>query len=566
MRQLAFVVLFLVGLLTGCALLTGCERTVAPPLVEVTELAPKEIEPGDRLEVHGTGFPQGRAGHLVLEGTAYRPGETPQTHLTVEADGIVAAPDRMEIVVRESFAGRLCGHGDRAAHATFHGDARVEFASNDPSAPPLVGRLKNVTIDVQPSSVRATVLDARTAEGTRLMTYLGITPGPASPRGIPVEQVVPGSIADNAQIQTGDIISAVDGVHALTLADVAPTSARTAELTIRHGDSGAEDTKTVSLLDYSGERVPREYAPALLVVGLALAVLFLLVLPGPPALASLELRIASQVRKTTWKEVLRGIFGNPAIAVLASAAISAFALTPWIVGKEVDGVALFALSAVLFVAARVARSSGFVATLKTSFDALLVLVVVAAALALAIVQVGAIELSEIVRLQGKLPWQLEATRHPACAVLAVVYFGALVTLLRARHKGLKAVEPRLEQAALLGACALGVAVFLGGWQLGGAPGFVLKTWLMTAICLGARKVAVSLDPALTRRLVLRRLVPGLLVAGGLVAVSRRIVPNLAVETAIGATLVALVGLVLLRIAVRVRSAIGRPEPHASPFI
>jgi len=45
-----------------------------------------------------------------------------------------------------------------------------------------------------------------------------------------------------------------------------------------------------------------------------------------------------------------------------------------------------------------------------------------------------------------------------------------------------------------------------------------------------------------------------------------VVPNVAVETAIGATLVALVTLFSLRIALRVRSAIGRPEPHASPFI
>jgi NADH-quinone oxidoreductase subunit H len=549
-------------LLTLVALLTGCERTVAPPLVEVTELAPKEIEPGDRLEIHGTGFPQGRAGHLVLEGTAYRPGEAPQTHLTVEADGVVAAPDRMEVVVRESFAERLCGHGDRAAHATFKGDVLVSFASNDPTAPPLVGRLKNASLDVQPSSVRATVLDARTAEGTRLLGFLGITPGTASPRGIPVEKVEPGSLAERAQIQTGDIVSAVDGVHVLALADIAPASARTAELTIRHGESGIEDTKTVSLLDYSGERVPREYAPALLIVGLALAVLVLLVLPGPSALAGLELRIATHVRKTSWPEMLRGLVGNPAIAVLATALLIAFALTPWIIGKEVDGVALFALASVLFIGARVAKARGAVETLKTGFDAFCLVVVIAAALALAVAQVGAIELSEIVRLQGKLPWQLEATRHPACAVLAVVYFASIVTLLRTRSE----TERRLEHAAVLFACGLGVAIFLGGWQLGGAAGFALKTWLLTAICLGARKVTTKMDRSLTRRLLLRRLLPGLAVAAALVAISRRIVPNLAVETAIGATLVALIGLFLLRVAVRVRYAIGRPEPHASPFI
>lgn len=556
MRLYAFVLLLLI------ALLAGCERTVAPPLVEVTELAPKEIEPGDRLEIHGTGFPQGRTGHLVLEGTAYRPGETPQTRLSIEADGVVAAPDRMEVVVRESFAERLCGHGDRAAHATFYGDVLVSFASNDPTAPPLVGRLKGAVLDVQPSSVRATVLEARTQEGARLLSFLGITPGPASPRGIPIEKVEAGSLAERAQIQTGDILLAVDNVHALSLADVAPTSARSAELTILHGDSGAEDTRTVSLVDYSGERVPREYAPALLVVGLALAVLVLLVLPGPPALAGLELRIATQMRRATWREMLRGLFGHPAIAVLATALVAAFALTPWIVGKEIDGVALFALASVLFLGARAAKARGALETIKTLTDALLVVLVIGAALALAVAQVGAIELSEIVRLQGKLPWQLEATRHPACAVLAIVYFASIVTLLRTRAE----TERRLEHAAVLFACALGVAVFFGGWQLGGAVGFCLKTWLFTAICLGARKVTVSLDRPLTRRLVLRRLLPGLVLAGGLVAVSRRIVPNLAVETAIGATLVALIGLFLLRIAVRVRSAIGRPEPHASPFI
>jgi NADH-quinone oxidoreductase subunit H len=553
------------ALIFAAFLALGCERTVAPPLIEVTELAPKEIEPGDRLEVHGTGFPQGRAGHLILSGTAFRPGSEPETHLTVEADGVVAAPDRMEVVVRESFAERVCGRGDLAAHATFKGDLEIAFASNDPSAPPLIGRLKNTILDVQPSSVRATVLDGRTAEGGKLLTYLGITAGAPSPRGMPIDKVEPGSVADKAQIQVGDILTAVDGVHALAIADIAPVAAREALLTIRHGDSGTEDTKTVSLVDYSGDRVPREYAPALLLIGLALAVLVLLVLPGPPALASLELRIAGQLRKTTWRSALSTVFGGLRalpMTVLATAVVSAFALTPWIVGKEVDGVALFALSALLFVSARVAKAKGLVAAMKATFEALVLVLILTAAVAAAIAQIGAIELSEIVRMQGTLPWQLEATRHPACAILACVYFASIVTMLRSRAPS----EANLERIAVLFACAMGTAIFLGGWRLGGAIAFVTKTWMMTAVCLGLRGCAASLAGKDTRRIVLRRLLPGLLIAAALVAASRRIVPNIAVETAIGATLVALVSLFSLRIVVRVRAAIATPEPHASPFI
>ena len=73
----------------------------------------------------------------------------------------------------------------------------------------------------------------------------------------------------------------------LGLSDVVPASSRTAELGIRHGGSGAEETRTVSLVAYAGSRVPLEYAPALVIVAFALVVFFLLLLPGPAALVAL---------------------------------------------------------------------------------------------------------------------------------------------------------------------------------------------------------------------------------------------------------------------------------------
>ena len=246
-------------------------------------------------------------------------------------------------------------------------------------------------------------------------------------------------------------------------------------------------------------------------------------MPGPSALAGLELRIASQLRKTSWKAILAALFGRGAglaVSALATAALSVFALVPFVVGREVDGFALFAVAGTLFVCAAAAKARGFKNVVKRIFEALLVVLVIAAAIALAIGQVGAIELSEIVRVQGALPWQLEATRHPACALLALVYFGAVVTLLRRRggseptlapasggSRLQEAADVTLSRAAVLFASALGVAVFFGGWQLGGTLGFVLKIWLATAVCFGLRKVAVGLDPAELRRIVVPEIAP-----------------------------------------------------------
>jgi len=569
---------------TAFLITSGCERQIAPPLVEVTELAPREVEPGDRLELHGTGFPQGRTGRVTLEGTVFRAGEPPFRGVSIDLEGTVATPDRLEIVVRDTLADRLCGRGDHAAHATFRGDVEVAFASNIAGAPPLVGVLRGATLDVLPASARASVLDARIAEGGRVLAFLGVAPGPASPRGLPIEKVHAGSLAERAGIQVGDVLASVDGVNVLSLGDVVPASGRSVEMAIRSGDSGTVETKTFSLIEYSGERVPAEYAPALVVVGLALALLVLLVLPGPASLAALEMRIASRVRTARPRDLFAALFGtgrHAALSAIFSAVVAAFALTPYVVGREVDGVVLLAAAATMLVWSRMAAEPGMLAWLRTLARMLLVVLAMVGAVTLAIGQVGAIELAEIVRIQGGAPWQWSAARHPSCAILAVVYGGAIVGLLRVRSRD---VRPRhalalLERGGVLLVSALGVTLFLGGWQLPGlidartrslllaaAVLFVLKTWLVTALVFATSRVLATYHPRDLQSLVAKRLVPGLVLGGALVAASRRIVPSVAIETAFGATLVALVVLFSVRMAARVRSALSRPEPHASPFL
>lgn len=581
-------------------LLAACDRDGLPPLVEVTELSPRSLEVGDRVEIRGAGFPQGRTARISFKGTLLRPGHAETRGVTVEAEGVVTSNDRIEVIVTDALEEAFCGHGDRATHVTMNGDVEVAFTSSMPGAPPLAGVMHGLTLDVVPSSVRASVLESRTTEGSRVLGYLGITPGPASPRGLPIEKLEPGSPAEHAGFQVGDVVVAVDGVHVREISDVAPASSRTATITIRHGESGSEETKTVPMVGYASERIPIEYAPALLVVGLALAVLVLLVLPAPITASELELRIARRLRNTRTRALLLAVVGRGprAIAsVLASILVATFALGPHVVAPDLDGAVLLVAAIALLVAARIAAARGVTASLRAAADAGIFALLLTASMAAMVVHGGAFRLAEIAKAQGAFPWEFAAARQPATFVIALAYLGALTAMIRAREDSPLLADARLDDLAtpkpaadlpgarmlerlgLVVACALAVALFFGGWQLPGSPDghplfreiasalvFVVKTWALAAALLGLASVATPWSLREARAFAWKRLLPALAVAAGLVFAYRRLAPSDTLELAAGATVVTTGLLLALRTGLRIRTAISRPEPHASPFI
>ncbi len=612
LRSAPLPLLFLVAALVATLGLAGCERDGIPPLVEVTEVSPRAVEIGDRMELVGAGFPQGRAARVTFRGTLLRPGHPPVHGATVEGEGVVTSSDHIEIVVGELLEERFCGHGDHAVHTTMNGDVEVAFASSAPGAPPLVGVMHGLTLDISPSSVPARVVQERTEEGAHVLAFVGVEPGAATPRGLPIEKVAPGSLADQAGFQPGDLVSAVDGVHVREVSDVAPASARSARFTLRHGDSGTEETKSVAMIGYAGERIPTEYAPALLLVGLALAVLLLLVLPAPAIASALELRVARRLRSTGLKRAAAALFGRGPRAIgsaLASVLVATFALGPHVVGDELDGAVLLVAAIALFLAARVASARGSRGSWRAAAEVAVPGLVLAAAIAGIVVHGGALHLVEIVRAQGGSPWEFAALRQPVAFVLAFAYVGGLLVLLRAREEtslltdvrvdeteAMHAAKPAtpasmrsaaraedtgrvLERFGLVVACALGVAAFFGGWQLpggvdprstllqvAGAVLFVVKTWTLAGLLLGAASIASPWTARESRAFLLRRLIPALALGALLIAVSRKLTPSESLETALGLTVVAALALFALRTALRVRGAMVRPEPHASPFL
>ncbi len=591
-------------LLLSLALLlvvAGCDRDGLPPLVEVTEISPRALEVGDRVEIRGAGFPQGRVARITFKGSLLRPGRA-ETSGSIRADGMVTSTDRIEVIVTDAVEEGFCGHGDRAAHTTMNGDVEVAFTSSMPGAAPLVGVMHGVSLDVVPSSVRSSVLEARATEGMRVLTYLGITPGPASARGIPIDKLDAGSPGERAGFQVGDVVAGVDGVHVREVADVTPASARSAKITIRHGESGSEETKTVPMVGYASERIPVEYAPALLVVGVALAVLVLLVLPAPLLASELEQRMARRLRRTRAQALLLAVVGRgprAILSVLASILVATFALGPHVVAPDLDGAVLLVAALALLVTARVSAARGFVASLRAAADAAIFSIALVASFAGDVVHTGAFRLLELVKAQGAWPWEFAAARHPAAFVLALTALGALAALVRAREEAPKLEGARvddlavakpstelpgarmLERLGLFVASALVVAIFFGGWQLPGAADgptspltreiasavvFVLKTWTLAASVLGLASLATPWTLREARAFALRRLLPALAASAALVAAFRHVTPSDTLELAAGATVVTAFALLALRTALRVRAALGRPEPHASPFL
>ncbi|MCL2778150.1 MAG: PDZ domain-containing protein [Polyangiaceae bacterium] len=583
--------------------LSGCDRDLVAPWIEVTEISPREIEVGDRFELRGSGFPQGRVAHLTFRGALHRPGEK-ATGASIELDAVVMSSERIEAAFTDAFEERFCGRGDAALHTTFRGEVELAFASTTPGAPPLVGVLRGVLLDVRPPALRSDQQSARAKEGARVLAFLGINDGmnagitanEPAPRGLPIQGVRPGSPADRAGIQVGDVLAEVDGVVVANASDVLPASSRTVTLLVRHADGAGEETKTLPLSGYASERIPIEYGPAIVIVWLALASLVLLVVPLPALLSAAELRVASRLRRTSAEALVHAVTGKGASAIayfLALIFVGTFALGSYVISAELDGAMLLVITMGLLATARATAKSGNFKALRAAIGALGACLALALPFAGMIALEGALSLGELVRSQGALPWEFSAAREPAALVLATAYFGALGWLIHQRSE--EPTDTRayaVERVGVLLACALGAAVFFGGWQLPDAMGshqlatklagallFLVKSctiqWLivMTAPLdreqnkfVGAPFMAPNREGAMNRPpTTSKRLVSLSGLGFALVALSRHTTQTSAsFRMAWGIAVIFSITLLTARFAFRVRRSMLRPLPSASP--
>jgi len=584
----------------------------SPQLVQVLDVAPREVELGDSVAVVGAGFPAGKPARVTFRGTLHRPGERPVQGAEIVATGTVAGPERVEVPFGEANLALFCGGGDRAVHTTFEGDVEVAFAAAMQGASPIAGVLSGVTLDVTPSASASDF--EREREGERVLGWLGLraaATGRAGP-GLPVGAVEPGSRAEAAGIAAGDVVIRFDGVRVASAGDLLPAPGeREATAIVRGAGSTSEATRTIAVEGFR-RAPPAELLGAALAVLTALAIVLLFGSPIGPLAAALH-RAGSRV--ATRISGQRGARGSAAArlgvalsaagreafpsagapALVDAAAGALLAVMPfgqYLVAAQLDVAVLFVAAAAALVGAALAAGGAGWKALRAATHVVCQHLPGAVAVASVVVSTGSLRIQEIERAQGGGPWDWLAFRSP-CGLIALVLLlscGLVEPDEARRPAGVDSlVEPGAGQAHpargawLAAACrahrviiaGLACALFLGGWrlpgltpaeqdarpalELAGAAWLLAKTWgVVLALALARWAMPRSYLAERTRRVAVWLAPLSLAVLSGAAAWTWWS-PTRATQLLVSGSLVALVGLAAAAFAGQLRRALGKSE-------
>ena len=504
-------------------LASSCARDAGPQLIEVLDLAPHEVEAGDRVEVLGASFPQGKHAKMTFRGTLHRPGEKPES-AEIPAEGDATSATQISIDFTEGLQQLFCGVGEGAAHTTFDGELEVSFPAATAGAPAVSTTLHAATLDVRPPTPRRAVLDARRTEGERALAYMGIRPAKTSPPsgGIVVESVEPGSRADKAGIQANDLLTSLDKLRLTSLADAIPAGAQLlATFTLRRGTSPAEITREVHIESYRGSPPADLYGAALL-IAIAAAVIIFFMAPTAGALTWVERRVAGRMRSRaraneagrrralTWradgikmlleKDVVPSardsrLFRLAPYLVFIGVSAS-FVVMPfgqYLIAADLDVGILYVLAVTSLVTVGL-LSGGWAADneysltggIRAAGQIVSCQVPGAIAVACIVMMTGSLRLQEIIHAQGGWPWEWFLFKNPVTfATFCLLFTTALAQVNRAPFE-----LPEAESEAAAGyatgyvgvrylffffaewanvfvMCGIAAALFMGGWQVPG---------------------------------------------------------------------------------------------------
>jgi NADH-quinone oxidoreductase subunit H len=506
----------------------GCQRDSMPQLVQVLDLAPHEAEVGDRIEIIGSGFPEGKTAHLTFRGDLHRPGERTVRDIEIDADGVVSSAEQIEVLFTEGLEERFCGSGEKAMHTTFTGDVEVAFPAAAVGTPPVMGLLHHVSIDFRPPTSRRAVLEVRANEGERALGYLGIKVADDSPTagGLLIRQVEPGSRADLAGILAGDLITKFDNVRVLSKSDCDPSGAEPfVYLGVRRAGTGAEDEVQVSI-DGFKPKPPSDLLGAALVLGVAAAIILLFMAPTAGIITWVERRVSARMQsrigpnragpqgflvwladgiKSIMKEdIVPSDSDKPLFRLapyLVFAGVSAtFVVMPfgqYLIAADLDIGILFIVAVTSLVTIGL-MTGGWASNNKYSMlggirsAAQIISYEVPGAVAIVciVMMTGSLRLQDIIRAQGGLPWDWFMFKSPVTFGLFFLYFTTALAEGNRAPFDLPEAESELvagysteysgmrylffffaEWANVFVMCGIATALFLGGWQLPGvAPG------------------------------------------------------------------------------------------------
>jgi NADH-quinone oxidoreductase subunit H len=468
----------------------ACETQPTHEVLALTELAPRQVEAGDHVTVHGSGFPQTadiRRVTVTLTGTLARPGLAPCPRPVA-----VTLTDPPNEALETNSASAVVGaaiHGNDTFHTLrVYGGTDIEFTLTDALVRQLTtcpgertdARVPHATlafvgphagISVEIETIQGTTLTAARplrgphldvltpwgrdvsegraarAEAMRTLATLGIQLLEEQPPegGLQIAHVTPGSPAAEAALEAGDVLERLDGVTLLSVTDFRPALGNDLSVvSIRRGDAVEDRTLRVATLTRTASWDIVATAVLLLV---ALVVVAMSASPTHGLLGWLAIRFlpppAPSPPATSWHAVLERAWINlrnlspPHLSfgsvVVATTAL-AIPLAEFLFDADVDlGVVhlLGTLTALLLAAANGRDSAGrssLVARLGgVGRRALFELAAVGAVVA-AILSSGSSDLRGILAAQGGAPWDWSLFHGPARLTLGLVHLAALAPI------------------------------------------------------------------------------------------------------------------------------------------
>lgn len=597
MRALASLLLLLAGVFT-----LGCARDDEAELLRVLELSPHEVEPHDMLELSGEGLPHGHKAKVTFVGTLHRPGEPPVEDFSARLEGVASRRDAVEIAMTDDVIARFCGPELEASHAAFVGDVEVAFASSTPGAPPVVGTLRGATLQLRPAAGMTPHLAALSADGARLVAFLGIERFEVDGTGLTVGAVAERSRAAEAGLVPGVTIERAGALSVGAVSDLAAPVGDKLQVTLRF-PSGERSEASLDLSGYVRPRLGRESTGPLLGLAAAFAVLLGLFAPLGSRVAAVEHRFAQAMLRAarargTWASSMRrgarflvlGATSKPLAPIAAfsglTMVLATSATTGVLVGPDLDvfvllGAQLTATLACLFVG----RARGAWATRVPTV--LLALAIAWVSILALLYAAGDVRVAELVSDQHRTPLGWAALRSPVALLALSIYVvasTAAVELCRCdaplagtftAKAAIRRETPTssvLSRVAWFSTAALVVLVGLGGWgasvdgrfHAGATSVLLVKQWgVLASLAWLATAVGRSFSSLVA--LVVRTLLPAAVVSVGLVALFRARVAEALVAAPFRALLLFAVALVLARAVHSVRRVASSLPHEVDPF-
>lgn len=194
------------------ALSYGCSRPLEAHLLEIHEIGPDRVHPGQRIVIEGAGFPTGRDARVEFRGHFRRPALSPRT-IELDFPGRAVSEHRIEVPMTEAVFREFGGRG------TFQGTLQIAFDTGAFDTAfeggRVVGWSASTLIDLLP----ATSSDSGSSLGPTIGLDLEAPDGEEP--GVGIAAVAPGSVAANAGLAPADRIVRLEGVRVFSASDIA---------------------------------------------------------------------------------------------------------------------------------------------------------------------------------------------------------------------------------------------------------------------------------------------------------------------------------------------------------